>query len=94
MEALSLAEAMTRFEEVAARVARTHQRVRIRYESHGDLVLVSALELESLEATLELLCEPREMQRIGEAEDAAHRGDVISADDLPWLMAESDDTMG
>jgi len=51
------------------------------------LVLISAEDLESLEATIELLCDPTAMARIAEADDALARGESTSAEEMALLMA-------
>jgi PHD/YefM family antitoxin component YafN of YafNO toxin-antitoxin module len=47
---------------------------------------MSAAELDSLEATLELLADETAMTRVREAEAAVAAGDVTSAEDMADLM--------
>jgi len=52
------------------------------------LVLISAEDLESLEATIELLSDPTATARIQEADDALARGESISTEEMALLMAQ------
>ncbi|WBB95487.1 MULTISPECIES: hypothetical protein [unclassified Solwaraspora] len=52
------------------------------------LVLISAEDLESLEATIELLSDPTAMARIAAADDALARGESTSAEEMALLMAQ------
>jgi antitoxin YefM len=49
---------------------------------------MSVGDLESLEATIELLSDPEAMARIREAEAALARGESISAEEMATLVAQ------
>ncbi|MDQ2706125.1 MAG: type II toxin-antitoxin system Phd/YefM family antitoxin [Actinomycetota bacterium] len=51
------------------------------------VVLVAAEDLESIEATLELLTDPRAQERIGESEADIARGDVLDERDVRALIS-------
>jgi antitoxin YefM len=68
METLPLSEVKARLSEIAEEVERTHQRVNITRNGRSYVVLMSAEDLESLEATLELLSEPEALARVAQAE--------------------------
>lgn len=88
MTTLPLSEAKARLSEVADEVDRTHDRVHITRNGREYVVLISAEDLESLEATIELLSDPAAMARIREAEAALDRGEGTSAEEMAVLMAQ------
>ncbi|HET8683802.1 MAG TPA: type II toxin-antitoxin system Phd/YefM family antitoxin, partial [Micromonosporaceae bacterium] len=61
MTTMPLSEAKARFSEVAEEVDRTHDRVHITRNGREYVVLISAEDLESIEATIELLSDPAAM---------------------------------
>ncbi len=60
---LPLSEVKARLSEVGEEVATTHERVRITKNGREYVVLVAAEDLESIEATLELLSDPDAQDR-------------------------------
>lgn len=88
MTTIPLSEAKARLSEVADEVDRTHDRVHITRNGREYVVLISAADLESLEATLELLSDPAAMARIAEAEAAIARGETTGADEMARLMEQ------
>jgi antitoxin YefM len=87
MTTLPLSEAKARLSEVADEVDRTHDRVHITRNGREYVVLIAAEDLESMEATIELLSDPAAMARVREAEVALARGETTSADEMDSLMA-------
>lgn len=87
MTTLPLSEVKARLSEIAEQVDRTHERVHVTRNGREYVVLLSAGDLESLEATLELLADETAMARIREAEAAVAAGDVTSEDEMAELMA-------
>ena len=83
---MPLSEVQARFSEIAEEVDRTHERVHVTRNGREYVVLMSAADLDSLEATLALLSDPADMARLREAESAVAAGDVTSAEDLAELM--------
>ncbi len=88
METLPLSDAKARLSEIAEEVDRTHQRVQITKNGRSYVVLISSEDLESLEATLELLSDPAAMQRVQQAKADIERGDFITGDEMAQLMAD------
>lgn len=88
MTTMPLSEAKARLSEVADEVDRTHDRVHITRNGREYVVLISAEDLESLEATIELLSDPAAMGRIRRAEAALDRGDGTSAEEMAVLIAQ------
>lgn len=88
MTTIPLSEAKARLSEVADEVDRTHDRVHITRNGREYVVLISAEDLESLEATIELLADPAAMARIQAADEAIARGETTSADEMALLMAQ------
>jgi len=73
---LPLADVKNRLSEVVERIEREHGRVVITKHGRPAAVVLNVEDLESLEATLELLSDPRAMRRIrkAQAEIAAGEG--------------------
>jgi antitoxin YefM len=88
MTTIPLSEAKARLSEVAEEVDRTHDRVHITRNGREYVVLISAEDLESLEATIELLSDPAAIERIRDAEAAVDRGEGTSAVEMARLMQE------
>ena len=87
MTTLPLSEVKARLSEIADEVDRTHDRVHVTRNGREYVVLISAEDLESLEATIELLADPEAAARIREADEAVAAGDVTSSADMSELMA-------
>ena len=79
METLPLSDAKARLSEIAEEVDRTHQRVQITKNGRSYVVLISSEDLESLEATLELLSDPEAMRDVRQAQAELARGDFEPA---------------
>jgi prevent-host-death family protein len=88
MTTLPLSEAKARLSEVAEEVDRTHDRVHITRNGREYVVLIAAEDLESLEATIELLSDPAASARVRDAEAALDRGEGASADEMARLMEQ------
>ena len=88
MSTLPLSEVKARLSEIADEVDRTHDRVHVTRNGREYVVLLSAEDLESLEATIELLRDDAGMERIRAADAAVATGDVTIAADMAALMDE------
>ena len=88
MTTLPLSEVKARLSEIADEVDRTHDRVHVTRNGREYVVLLSAEDLESLEATIELLRDDAAMERIRAADAAVAVGDVTTALELSTLMDE------
>lgn len=87
MTTLPLSEVKARLSEIAEEVAATHERVRITKNGRDYVVLVATEDLESIEATLELLSDPDAQTRISHAEQDITRGDVLDEAEVRALLA-------
>ena len=88
MTTLPLSEVKARLSEIADEVDRTHERVHVTRNGREYVVLLSAEDLESLEATIELLRDDAAMERVRAADAAVAVGDVTTAVELSTLMDE------
>jgi len=88
MTTLPLSEVRARLSEIADEVNRTHERVHVTRNGREYVVLLSAQDLESLEATTGLLSDAAAMRRLKEADAAVAAGDVTDSEELARLMAE------
>lgn len=88
MRTLPLSEVKARLSEIADEVEQTHERINVTRNGRDFVVLLSRADLDSLEATLELLTDRAAQARLTEAERATANGDLTSAEDMAALMAE------
>jgi prevent-host-death family protein len=88
MSTVPLSEAKARLSEIADEVGRTHERVHITRNGREYVVLLAAEDLESLEATLELLADTRAQERIAAAEADFATGDVLDEQQVRALMGQ------
>jgi prevent-host-death family protein len=88
MSTIPLSEAKARLSEIADEVGRTHERVHITRNGREYVVLLAAEDLESLEATLELLADTRAQERIAAAEADFATGDVLDEQQVRALMGQ------
>lgn len=87
MLTVPLSEAKARLSQIAEEVHRTHERVTITKNGRSYLVLLAAEDLESLEATLELLGDAAAVRRIEQARRDLAAGLGVSAEEMAPLMA-------
>jgi prevent-host-death family protein len=88
MDTLPLSAAKARLSEIAEEVDRTHQRVQITKNGRSYVVLISAVDLASLEATVELLSDPAAMQRVRQAQTDIEAGEFTTGEDMAELMRQ------
>ena len=74
MTVLPLSDVKARLSEIADEVDRTHERVHITKNGKDYVVLLAAEDLESIEATLELLSDPAAQERIAKSRDEIAQG--------------------
>ncbi|MGL5853541.1 MAG: type II toxin-antitoxin system Phd/YefM family antitoxin [Phycicoccus sp.] len=91
MTTLPLSEVKTRLSEIAEEVAATHERVQITKNGRDYVVLLAAEDLESIEATLELLGDAYAQARVANAERDIEQGDVLDQDAVRAVLARSED---
>jgi prevent-host-death family protein len=87
MTTLPLSEVKARLSEIAEEVAATHERVQITKNGRDYVVLLAAEDLESIEATLELLSDPAAQSRIARAEEDIERSYVLDEAHVRALLA-------
>ena len=88
MVALPLSEVKARLSEIAENVDRTHERVQVTRNGRDYVVLLSAADLASMEATLELLSDPAALRRIQEADAAIEADEGVSVAEMSQLMEQ------
>ncbi len=88
MSTIPLSEAKARLSEIADEVGRTHQRVHITRNGRDYVVLLAAEDLESIEATLELLADPQAQERIAASEADFAQDDVLDEQQVRALIDE------
>ncbi len=86
METLPLSAVKARLSEIADEVDRTHQRVQITKNGRSYVVLISAEDLASLEATVELLSDPAAMRRMRQAQSDIDEGDFTTGEEMDRVM--------
>jgi prevent-host-death family protein len=74
---LPLSEVKARLSEIAEEVATTHERVQITKNGREYVVLLAAEDLESIEATLDLLADPEAQDRLRAADADIAAGEVL-----------------
>jgi prevent-host-death family protein len=89
MSTLPLSEVKARLSEIAEEVAATHERVQITRNGRDYVVLLAAEDLESIEATLELLSDPDAKSRLASAERDIEQGDVLDEAAVRALLPKS-----
>jgi antitoxin YefM len=88
MDTIPLSDAKARLSEIADEVDRTHQRVQITKNGRSYVVLISAEDLDSMEATLELLGDPAAIARVLQAQADLAAGAGTSGEQMRGLMEE------
>ncbi len=86
MTMVPLSEAKARLSEIADEVFRTHDRVQVTRNGREFVVIMSVEDLESLEATLELLSDPVAMAEIEVAKQQLAEGEHTTLEELRVLM--------
>ncbi len=89
MATLPLSEVKARLSEIADDVARTHERVQVTRNGRDYVVLLAVEDLESLEATIELLRDPDAQARVRSAERDIEQGDLLDEDAVRAMLAKS-----
>lgn len=86
MSTLPLSEVKARLSEIADEVDRTHERVHVTRNGREYVVLLAAEDLDSLEATLELLADEAAITRVQQADADVAAGRLTTADVMAELM--------
>lgn len=88
MNAVALSDAKARLSEIADEVNRTHQRVTVTKNGREHVVIISPDDLDSIEATMELLADPEAQARIRQSEEEFARGEFVTEQEMRALMEE------
>lgn len=86
MSTIALSEAKSRLSEIADEVHRTHERVHVTRNGREWVVVMAPEDLESLEATIELLSDQAAQARIAASEKEIAAGDVVGKDEMLAAM--------
>jgi antitoxin YefM len=87
MRTLPLSAVKAKLSEIADEVDRTHERVLVTKNGRDYVVLLSAEDLRSIEATLELLTDTAAQQRVQEAAEELVSGHSVSRAEAAELVA-------
>ncbi len=90
MTTLPLSEAKARLSQLADEVHRTHERAAITKNGRSYVVLLAAEDLESLEATVELLSDTAAVARVQRARADLDAGAVTTGEEMAALMVQRD----
>ncbi len=88
MQTLSLSEVKARLSEIADEVDQTHERVYVTRNGRDFVVLISKEDLDSLEATLELLSDRQALERVQRAEADIAAGEGTTGKEMVELMRQ------
>lgn len=86
MITLPLSDVKARFSELADEVERTHERLTVTRNGREAVVIMAVEDLDSIEATLELLRDPAAQRRIAQAEADIARGDLLDEDEVRAML--------
>ena len=83
---MSLSDAKAHLSEVAEEVDRTHERVLVTKNGRDYVVVMSAADLEAMEATLELLADPAAQERIAQGRREIEAGSGLDRDAVERIV--------
>jgi prevent-host-death family protein len=92
MRTLPLSEAKARLSELAEEVDRTHERVLVTKNGRDYVVVMSVDDLESIEATLELLADPDAQARVRQSQREVERGEFLTEPEVRALLSTDADS--
>jgi antitoxin YefM len=87
MKTLPLSDAKAHLSEIADDVVKTHERVLVTRNGREAFVILSVEDLESIEATMELLTDPAAQARIARAEAEIAAGETYSLEEVEAELA-------
>lgn len=88
MSIIPLPVAKARLSEIADEVERTHERAHITRNGREEAGLLTAEDLASLEATLELLADQAALQEVQQADADLAAGNFVTGEEMAELMDE------
>jgi antitoxin YefM len=83
---LPLSEVKARLSEVIDEIVTTHERVTVTRNGRPVAVVLSADDLEAIEATVAILSDPAAMREIEQGRVAVANGDVATKDEIEALL--------
>lgn len=86
MSTLPLSEVKARLSELAEEAHLTHERVQVTKNGHDYVVIMSSEDLESLEATLELLSDQAALAGLAEARQEVDSGNFTTLPEMDEVM--------
>jgi antitoxin YefM len=91
MRTMPLSEAKAHLSEIAEEVHRTHERVLLTKNGRDYVVVMAVEDLESIEATLELLADPHAQERVRRAQSEIDRAEFLVEDEVRALLPPGDE---
>jgi antitoxin YefM len=88
MSTMPLSEVKAHLSEIADEVRKTHERVHITKNGREYVVLLAAEDLESIEATLELLSDPGSQERVRQADAEIAAGQFLDESQVRALLED------
>lgn len=86
MTTLPLGEVKAHLSELVGRVHDHHERITVTVHGRPSAMLVAVEDIEQLEETIAVLCDPATMARLAESDAELARGEALSAEDLAEAM--------
>lgn len=86
MRTFSLSDAKARLSQIADEVDRTHERILVTKNGRDYVVVMSVDDLESIEATLELLSDGDAQDRVRRSQMEVERGEYLTEDEVRALV--------
>lgn len=88
MKVLSLSEAKARLSELADEIDRTHERLLVTKNGREYVVVMSVADLDSIEATIELLIDRKAQARVRRGDAEIARGETLAEGEVRALFAK------
>ncbi|GAB3709106.1 type II toxin-antitoxin system Phd/YefM family antitoxin [Nocardiopsis nanhaiensis] len=86
MRTLPLSEVKAHLSEIAEEVDRTHERLTVTKNGRDYLVIMSAEDMEEIEATLELLGDPEAIREVQQSKHEIAEGQALSPEESGDLL--------
>ena len=82
---LSLTEVKAKLSEIVDDIVKTHERVMVTRHGRPVVVVLSTADLEAIEETLSILCDPAAVRAIELGRAAIADGDVVTTEEIEAL---------
>jgi antitoxin YefM len=90
MRTVPLSEAKAHLSELAGEIDRTHERVLVTKNGRDYVVVMAVDDLESIEATLELLTDRAAQERVRRAQAEVERGEFLTESEVRAMTGRSE----